>query len=273
MKFKKSLKIFIFACLIVLMITITGCNKLKINANYVYDDTNYSVGNKAFGFNINTINIDWIAGNVYIIQSTNNEIIIREDVDIEIEDIYKMHYLYDNGVLNIKYAGSMRNLNYNYKTKDLYLMLPNIANEININSVSSDIQISMVSINDLEIDNVSGYINIEDATINNLEIDNVSGDIIIFDNYIKDLDIDTVSGNAGLSFNSLPLDLDVSSTSATISIYIKDSDPLKISFETISGKLKTNLEYVKKGDTYIFNNGTLEYEIDSVSGSLKVLKK
>lgn len=273
MKQKLIFKISFFIVLFIGIITLTGCNKLNVVTSYVYDDTNYSVGNKAFGFSIDTINIDWIAGNVYIIQSSNSEIIIREDVDIEIEDQYRMHYLYEDGVLNVKYTASIKLLEYTFKTKDLYLMLPATANEININNVSSDIHIQMVNINDLDIDNVSGYINIEDTTVNELEIENISGEIILFDNYMNVVDIDTVSGNVGLSFKTLPNDIDVSSTSAIISIYMKETESLGVEFETVSGELRTNLEYTKVDDYYNFNNSILKYEVDTVSGDLKILKK
>lgn len=270
-------KIVLFLTLILFIITLSGCQSLNVISEYLYNDKDYEIGNKAYDpsvYNIETIEVDWIVGNVYILQSSNHEIIIREETDIEIEDKFKMHYKLEDNTLDIKFAKSCNLLEYKYKIKNLYIFLPSQINEITINNVSSDISINYVNIKDLEINNASGDIVIEDATIDELQINNVSGEIIILDDEINSVEIDTTSGDLGMSFLKMPHELDISSTSANITLYILNTDIVSIEFETISGKLESNLQYTKNEDTYVFN-GKLDdnYEVETVSGSLVINKK
>ena len=259
--------------LIFMMTVLVGCNKLGVIQEYKYDDSNYIAGNKAFSSVMNKINIDWIVGNIFITQSNNHEVIIREETDIDIEEKYKMHYYFDGDTLNVKFCGSMTLIDYTYKTKNLYVFLPSEINEIEINDVSADINVNLVSIVELDIDNVSGDITIEDSTLKYLEIDNTSGEIMIFKDTFNMCDISTVSGNMGLSFVALPKDMSIESVSADITLYINDKESMAIEFETVSGKVKSNLEYKKEKDIYIFNSKDKVFEVETVSGDLIVNKK
>ena len=82
--------------LIFMMTVLVGCNKLGVIQEYKYDDSNYIAGNKAFSSVMNKINIDWIVGNIFITQSNNHEVIIREETDI---DHIAVHGLDDFGGL------------------------------------------------------------------------------------------------------------------------------------------------------------------------------
>ena len=62
--------------LIFMMTMLVGCNKLGVIQEYKYDDSNYVAGNKAFSSVMNKINIDWIVGNIFIIQSSNHEVLL-----------------------------------------------------------------------------------------------------------------------------------------------------------------------------------------------------
>lgn len=279
MKKKLCLKL-IFSCLIImLMCTLTGCSKLLVEREYIYNDSKYSIGNKAFGeITINEINIDWIAGNIYIQESSNHEIIIREDVDTDIDDKYKMHYYLEDDVLDIKYAASNLYLNYTFKTKDLYVYLPQRINIIEINNVSANIDISSVSITKLEIDNVSGDININSSSITKLEIENVSGEVIAMGINNTYCSIESTSGNIGLSFNVLPKSIKVNTASASSTIYIKDYECLVFKFSSVSGRFTSAFEYNEVSgynviDYYHLKEDSCYLEMSTVSGNLKIKKK
>lgn len=275
---KSKNKLLLIALLIIINMGLLGCSKLNVNQKYIYDDSEYSIGNKAFKeITINEINIDWIVGNVYVEQSSNHELIIRESIDIDIDEKYKMHYLLKDDVLNIKYTSSLPILIYKFKNKDLYVYLPTEIEKININNVSADISINNVNIHTLTINNVSGYINIDSNTINALTIDNVSGEIILINNKVTQCNIASVSGNIGMSYLALPKKMDISLTSATMTLYLNTKDSLKISFSTISGKFISDLDYTTKDNYYLINNSSSQiesvYEVDTVSGNLKIRKK
>lgn len=275
---KNENKWLLIVLLIIINIVLFGCSGLKVDQEYIYDDSEYSVGNKAFGeILINEINIDWIVGNIYIEQSSNHEIIIRENVDVDIEEQYKMHYLLKEDALNVKYTSSLKTLNYKFKNKDLYVYLPTDIKRINIKNVSADISIKNVSISSLTINNVSGYINIDSNAIEQLKVDNVSGEIIMMNNKISTCEVSSVSGNIGMSYSEIPITMNVSTTSASLTLYLNVNAVLKINYSTISGKFDSDIEYITKDNCYLINNSDIEnnliYTISTISGNLKIRKK
>lgn len=270
---KKISKCILIALLLVISVFMSGCASLIVSQKYIYDDSNYNIGNKAYNEVIEEIEIDWIVGNINIIKSSNHEVIVREETDIDIEELYQVHSILNNKKLDIKFSGSTLNLDYKYKVKNLYVFLPTTIQKIVINNVSADIHINQVEIKDLEINNVSGDIIIENVSIDELDLENVSGEIIILDNTIKDLEIESVSGNIGLSFIELPTNFEVSSTSADLTIYISKDEKVIVEFDTISGKFISKLEYKKEGNSYLFNGGETVFDVSSISGNLKIIGK
>ena len=267
----KIIKRLLIVFLLLFSIFISGCSSLVVSQKYIYDDSNYNIGNKAYNEVVEEIEIDWIIGNINILKSSNHEVIVREETDIDIEELYQVHSIINNKKLDIKFSGSTLNLNYKYKIKNLYVFLPTTIQKIVINNVSADIHINQVEINDLELNSVSGDIIIEDTSINELDLENVSGEIIILDNKIKDIEIESVSGNIGLSFLGLPDNFEVSTTSANVTLYIAEDDKITVEFETISGNLSSKIEYKKVGDSYLFNGGGITFDASSISGNLKII--
>jgi len=227
-----------------------------------------------FTENVAKINVDWIVGDIIIDKSETEEVIIREDIDVNINDSLKMHYYLNNSLLDIKFCGNLEKINYNFKIKKLYIYLPSdFLGMININNISADITINNVTIYNLNIKNVSGDIDIEKVLMDKLDIDNTSGSILLFYSSINYIEINSISGTIGLSYDTKPIEVAINSTSGGISIYISEKENIAFRFETVSGSFKTNLQYTKNQNKYTFNEGTLVLDIETVSGYLKVLKK
>ena len=267
-------KIIYIIPIIILMLFINGCSSKTIIDPYQYDDTNYKTGNMTFTENVAKINVDWIVGDIIIDKSETEEVIIREDIDVNIDDSLKMHYYLNNSLLDIKFCGNLEKINYNFKIKKLYIYLPSdFLGMININNISADITINNVTIYNLNIKNVSGDIDIEKVLMDKLDIDNTSGSILLFYSSINYIEINSISGTIGLSYDTKPIQAAINSTSGGISIYISEKENIAFKFETVSGSFKTNLQYTKNQNKYTFNEGTLVLDIETVSGYLKVLKK
>jgi len=267
-------KIIYIIPIIIFMLFINGCSSKTIIDPYQYDDTNYKTGNMTFTENVAKINVDWIVGDIIIDKSETEEVIIREDIDVNINDSLKMHYYLNNSLLDIKFCGNLEKINYNFKIKKLYIYLPSdFLGMININNISADITINNVTIYNLNIKNVSGDIDIEKVLMDKLDIDNTSGSILLFYSSINYIEINSISGTIGLSYDTKPIEVAINSTSGGISIYISEKENIAFRFETVSGSFKTNLQYTKNQNKYTFNEGTLVLDIETVSGYLKVLKK
>ena len=263
--------LFVFVCFICLF---TGCkNSMNVQTKYVYDDTNYKFGNMTYKENIDTIDIDWVVGDVYIEKNSTESIIVREDMNENTENDYRVHHLVTDNKLSIKFTKSFEYLDYQFLLKKVYIYIPETVLNININCQSSNIEIKDIKTLNININNISGDTNIDNAEIENLKLNNISGELLLFNSIIKNNDINTVSGNIGLSFLELPSNIKIQTTSGTINLYVRNNDSFIIEYESVSGELSSKLAYVKEKTFYNFNNGNICYKIESVSGNLKILEK
>lgn len=266
-------RIIVISFLIIMILCFSGCSNLEVIQSYIYDDSNYNIGNKAYNVEIEEINIDWIVGDINILPSSNHELIIKEETDIQAEDQYKMHYKLDDKELDIKFAGSTNKFEYSYKVKKLYVYLPQKINKITINNQSSDINVTGVQIEELEINNVNGDLTIEKCKSIDIELNNINGEIIIMDTITGDIEINSDNGDIGLLFKKLPEELDITTQNANITMYVEERDSLAIEFTTISGFFESELNFEQREGIYFFKNSEKIYHITTCTGYLKIISK
>ena len=272
---KKIIKnLLIITLLLLFTIPLYGCASTATGP-YLYDYTNYSIGNMAFTEEINVIYIDWLVGDVIIEQSQTQEIIIREDVDVKIDDTLKMHYCLNNNELDIKFCGSKSELNQKFKVKKLYVYIPiNYPSlQIIVKNDSADITVKGLYTNRLYIENNSGDIDITNVVLNYLEIENKSGNVSLFYLNVKTINVKTDSGKLGLSYLKLPERAVINSNTGLITIYVSPTDSVGFQIHCITNKVKSNLDLLNGNNSLLLNKGPILFYITSEYGDIKLLKK
>ncbi len=101
------------------------------------------------------------------------------------------------------------------------LMENSFSNEIDIESVSGDIEIKSIS--------------------NNLDVDNVSGNIYSYSPSLE-YDADTVSGNMYFTINSKTHSIDIDSVSGSLTINAIEEVSFDVNINSVSGSLHSNQE-------------------------------
>lgn len=299
---KKVLWILIFLFLITLLglgIALVTILSLKDSiddmasnvSGYVYDDSeSYSVGNVDLNNKINEIDIDWIAGNVYVELHDNNYISISENSKSELNDDLRLRYLVEGSSLYIKnHKSGLKNLT--SEAKDLYVKIPSSLSleDISVDSTSANITLSGIEAENAEVNSVSGAIkldacNITDkahfenisgktyVTINcpirEVECNTVSGNIEINAESILDSDFDSISGDIRIKAINGIHSLDAESVSGSITLDLPSDSSCEIEFESGSGRFSSDIPTTVKGDKYIINGGGLSYDISTVSGNV-----
>lgn len=281
---KKIIKnLLIITLLLLFTIPLYGCASTATGP-YLYDYTNYSIGNMAFTEEINVIYIDWLVGDVIIEQSQTQEIIIREDVDVKIDDTLKMHYCLNNNELDIKFCGSKSELNQKFKVKKLYVYIPiNYPSlQIIVKNDSADITVKGLYTHRLYIKNNSGDIDITNVVLNDLDIENKSGNVSLFYLNVKNINVKTDSGKLGLSYLKLPELAIIKSNTGLITIYVSPTDSVGFKIYCITDKVKTNLDLLSNNSSLLINKeplslllnkGPILFYITSEYGDIKLLKK
>lgn len=184
---------------------------------------------------VKNIEVEWVSGNVTVTRSEDAYLYVIEEGRISESDalVYKLN----GNTLEIDFAKpSFGFFGINSSpSKDLTLKLPEkYYDNININSVSADVDISNVSSYEIDLESVSGKIEMRQTSF-------------------KDLDVEMVSGNTD--------------------IYLPHSASFRAEIDSVSGDFNTDFAVTKQGDAYICGNGDLDVSADMVSGDLGIYKQ
>lgn len=121
---------------------------------------------------------------------------------------------------------------------------------LDIDAVSSDIEVSDLKVDKFEYTGVSGDLKGETIFAENIKVNTTSGDINI-DSYTGDLNIHVISGDLVFKDGSLNDDIDLTSISGDI--YIEQEDPSSMNINTTSGdigiKISENAGFYLKANT------------------------
>lgn len=275
---KKSINICILMMLLFFFIVfISGCNSVMLTQEYKYDDRKYSVGDVPCSELITTIRIDWLIGDIIIEKSKNRDIVIKEEIDKDIDDSLKMHYRLQNNTLDIKFCGNTPAINYKYKTKKLYIAMPSsdIYNyTIVVNSHDADVTVRGIDIRGLSIHNNTGNIKVTNVVLEDLAIDNKSGKVNLKAINSECIDIDSDDGLINLSYTKVPRTARIYSKTGIVTIYASEKDSVGFQIFTPDNKVITNLDLVMGFDNSAYlNRGRVVFYIKVEDTVVRILEK
>ena len=257
------------------------------------------------------LNIDWISGSVTVELTDSDSIVIQEVSDKTIREKDALRYGVSGTTLRVQackknYVGKL-------PRKDLTIFLPRSLaaglKECEFNTVSASVSADDLGLDELEINTVSGRVNLEhlvadEASVNSvsgkvdmymcgfesLRLDSVSGEARFsgeankikgssvsgkFDFTLKDcreIKINTMSGDITLALAGTPREVQIDTTSGTTRLTLPKDASCTIRLDAMSGKLYQNEEAVPTKQLTL-GDGAVEFDIDSMSGSVYVYTK
>ena len=247
-------------------LTLSGCG---VNGGIYPDGDKYLAGNQTYSENISTLDVDWISGNVTLIEDENIEgVKIEEDTDLTKESEWVHSYLND-GVLKIKFFASGYHLNtrFTYK-KDLTITYKPTLNNIKIELTSGKCTASKLSADKCVIDITSGTVNVGTIKADKVVSDQTSGRIEIDHIETKEFDSDMTSGTLKVGFTTLEkATFDMTSGSLNMTL---PEDGGKVKVSKTSGSVTANRECTVKSGLYTFGNGDADIKVSMTSGSVVI---
>lgn len=296
---KRAYKIAVVIFTVLLLcsfVTSCGCNiigSVVFNNFYKYDDyKKYSAGDfSCRASDVNSIDIEWINGKIELVKAEGETLYVTESsADISnIDDDMKVHCYVKNGTLYIKFcAAGYKYSKINDKCKHLKVCVPENA-DIDIDTVSSDINIGDAVFDRLNIDVISGNIDgqkvyadkvninttsgsvsFESLTAKNADFDTVSGNIKIKAMNISGAEMNSVSGDADIALSS-KADIDFSSVSGSVTIKLPDNIGAKVRIDSVSGAFHSKKTFTEeRKDVYVIGNGECLFDIDTTSGDIYI---
>ena len=306
---KKSLYLTMVGMAVLLMGVLTGCM-----TQYTYNNADkYMVGDRVVTETIDTIDINYLSGNVDISTSAKNEISISETSNRELGDELKVHTWVDGSTLYVKYCASGNVLNFKDIDKKLSIIIPSSlklakfkselssaefrttslkadAVDIEASSGSIDIECEARDINldvssgkitlkqrgnsdSINMDASSGSITADIEKASQMSVEVSSGDSSIKADSIDDMQYGASSGDTSISLGVAPKNSSFDASSGRIEILLPENSDLSVNVDTSSGEFNYELPFEKNGDTYIAGNGANKMNIDTSSGNVSIFKR
>lgn len=193
-------------------------------------DSGYILGQSEINSPITELDIQWVTGNIKVVYHNAQTVKFYEESSAKLTDKNTIHYRLSGESLSVTAALSGK-----YETKDLekdlfvFIPLGTKLTSFEIDSVNASIKSAVMGLS-TDIDTVSSDIELSDSDGGNLKIDTVSGKANLSFNDFTRININTVSSDTTLS---LPKDFKVNASINSISGKIMTSD---VTLDEIEGK-------------------------------------
>ena len=223
---------------------------------------------------ITALSIDWVAGDVKIMVTDGEEIVVTEHADRGIPAEYALLLEADN-TLRIRYSNDVWGID--MPEKDLTVLLPRTVAEnltaVDLSGVSADFAVGKLTVRDaFSFDTTSGKLKTEvlTATGAKADVNSVSGDIEL-DGSFREVKAGSTSGEIDLMLRNAPAAVEVSTVSGEVDVELPAGTGFTLDYSTVSGELECDFPLTKSVDgKFVCGDGACRIEVGTTSGSLSV---
>ena len=223
---------------------------------------------------ITALDIDWVAGDVKIMVTDGEEIVVTEHADRGIPAEYALLLEADN-TLRIRYSNDVWGID--MPEKDLTVLLPRTVAEnltaVDLSGVSADFAVDKLTVREsFSFDTTSGKLKTEvlTATGAKADVNSVSGDIEL-DGSFREVKAGSTSGEIDLKLRNGPAAVEVSTVSGEVDVELPAGTGFTLDYSTVSGELEYDFPLTKSKDgKYVCGDGACRIEVGTTSGSLSV---
>lgn len=206
--------------------------------NFVSGGTFSEVGSHSVSIdNIESLDVQWISGRVYVGSHNGDEIIIREFARRDLSAGEELTMNTDNNILTIGFTESRGLFNDNL-VKQLEVLIPIALIEsfdvFKVNTVSGRIDARDIGANDFAVHTTSGRIELDNIMSPYIDAFTVSGRVVLRKIESERVNVQTVSGRIEAS-NTIANDVHLQTTSGRIEVRNSQVDAL--SANAMSGRL------------------------------------
>ena len=223
---------------------------------------------------ITALSIDWVAGDVKIMVTDGEEIVVTEHADRGIPEEYALCVETDN-TLRIRYSNDVWGID--MPEKDLTVLLPRTVAEnltaVDLSGVSADFAVGKLTVRDaFSFDTTSGKLEMQsmNAPQAKATVSSVSGNVEL-DGSFREVKAGSTSGEIDLMLRNAPAAVEVSTVSGEVDVELPAGTGFTLDYSTVSGELECDFPLTKSVDgKYVCGDGACRMEVGTTSGSLSV---
>ncbi len=261
---------------IVLTVILAFAGFTACNSGMHYENADkYTAGGATLTQNVKNLDIIWTSGDLEIKHGDVDGVVFSETAAVPLNERTSLYYWLDGETLRIRYAQSVQGIHMgNYPSKALVVTLPQecVLQSLDLDVVSTDVQLTEVRVADIEVDNVSGSVN---ATMSeftkDLEMEAISGDITLKGSVAESLEVESTSGNIRIELKATPKTCDIDNVSGNVTLtFPENAAGFTLTTETTSGEFYSDLPMTNNGDKRVYGDGSGTLNIETVSGNIRL---
>lgn len=242
-----------------------------------YDnDAAYTAGNGDVDpEGITRLSVNWLTGSITA-EYYDGDTITFSEPDQKNSD-HQLRWLVSGNELKIEYckSGLKWMKNNDFSNKDLTIYLPSgfSLNDIDIETVSANINLNDLTAYAAELETVSGNITVS-GEFTELDTESVSGNIIAEGTFIN-ISTETVSGYGEITARTAPAKMELETVSGFINVAVPANiSGFTLNYDTVSGNALVNDFEVKmpQNKTLVYGDGSAQINFESVSGNVEIRK-
>ena len=223
---------------------------------------------------ITALSIDWVAGDVKIMVTDREEIVVTEHADRGIPEEYALCLETDN-TLRIRYSNDVWGID--MPEKDLTVLLHRTVAEnltaVDLSGVSADFAVGKLTVRDaFSFDTTSGKLEMQpmNAPQAKATVSSVSGKVEL-DGSFREVKAGSISGEIDLMLRNAPAAVEVSTVSGEVDAELPAGTGFTLDYSTVSGELECDFPLTKSVDgKFVCGDGACRIEVGTTSGSLSV---
>ena len=255
----------LFTILPLFTLPLASCGTLM---GYYPDSDKYLVGDQTYNEPVTSIDIEWISGEVTLIEDDSiSGAIVTEVTDVE-EDDARVHTYLNDGELKIKYFASM----YQYVgfsiTKKLTVTYNPMIEKLAVNITSGEIRSDSLTAKTIKINLTTGHAIVNKITCEEFKANMTSGGVEVNEINTKNYSANLTSGHIIANFKSVE-NGSIEATSGSIDMTLPE-DGGKVKVIKTSGRITTNRECSISDNVYTFGDGKANIDVKMTSGTITI---
>lgn len=225
---------------------------------------------------INDITIEWVSGSITVERADVDSITFAETAGLKEDD--RMIWKQSGDKLTIQFSKPKNLLFFSFGntanvSKDLVIQVPQdwICDELDIESVSAQIDVSGIQASDIDLENVSGECTFTDCVTDTLSSETVSGSVE-FTGQLNSLDLNSVSADCTAYITNAPREVQLECVSGDLTLYLPEGCGFTVSHDALSGDFNSEYSTISSGGDYIYGDGSCRISAEGVSGNIAIRK-
>lgn len=225
---------------------------------------------------IRDIQIEWVSGSITIEPSDVDVITFSETPGLDEDN--KMVWKQSGDKLIIQFSKPNVFLSFSFGSdigvsKDLVIHVPQtwICDELDIESVSAEVDVSNIQATSISLENVSGKCGFTNCVADSLSSETVSG-TVEFSGQLNELDLNSVSANCTASLTNCPKEVKLECVSGDLTLYLPENCGFTVYHDAVSGDFNSEYSTTTSGNNYIYGDGSCRISADGISGDINIRK-